>query len=125
MRWRGWARRSALKMIESYDFGRIVVDGKEYTSDLIIFPDHIETKWWRKKGHELGVEDVRAIVEAKPNILIVGTGFSGLMKVLSDTVGLLESKQIKLIAQDSEKAWQTYNQLHKSSRVIAAFHLTC
>jgi len=112
-------------MIESYDFGRIVIDGKEYTNDLIILPDHIETNWRRKKGHELSVEDIRTVLEAKLEILIVGTGFSGLMKVLPDTRSLLESRQIKLIAEDSEKACQTYNQLHQSSKVIAAFHLTC
>jgi len=34
-------------MIESYAFGSIVVDGRKFTSDLIIYPDgHIDTFWW-------------------------------------------------------------------------------
>lgn len=36
-------------MINSYDFGRIVVDGKAYTSDVIIFPDRVNSYWWRKE----------------------------------------------------------------------------
>lgn len=112
-------------MIQSYDFGRIIIDGKEYTSDLIIFPDRIQSNWWRKKGHELNVEDIQAIVEVEPETLIVGTGYSGLMQVLPETRNLLQSKGIKLIVEDSRKACETYNKLHKSSKVIAAFHLTC
>jgi len=34
-------------MIESYSFGQMVIDGQEYTSDLIIFPDRINSSWWR------------------------------------------------------------------------------
>jgi len=40
-------------MIEHYSFGRIVIDGKEYTKDLIIYPDKIRANWWRKEGHKL------------------------------------------------------------------------
>ncbi len=112
-------------MIESYDFGRIVIDGKAYTSDLIVFPGRIEPNWWRKKGHELGLEDIREILKAGPETLIVGTGYSGLMNVLPETRDLLESKGIRLIVKDSKTACQTYNKLHKSSKVVAAFHLTC
>ncbi|MDL1969074.1 MAG: hypothetical protein LWW97_11200 [Deltaproteobacteria bacterium] len=36
-------------MIESYSFGSIVVDGRKFISDLIIYPDgRIEASWWRK-----------------------------------------------------------------------------
>jgi len=37
-------------VIDGYSFGRIVVEGKEYTSDLIIYPDHIQGDWWREEG---------------------------------------------------------------------------
>ncbi|MEM3578264.1 MAG: Mth938-like domain-containing protein [Candidatus Bathyarchaeia archaeon] len=30
-------------MIDSYDFGVIVVNGKRYTSDVIIFPERVLT----------------------------------------------------------------------------------
>jgi len=32
-------------MIESYDFGRIVINGKKFGSDLIIFPDRVNGNW--------------------------------------------------------------------------------
>ena len=35
-------------MIESYDFGRIVIDGRKFASDVIIFLDRVDGNWWRK-----------------------------------------------------------------------------
>jgi len=40
-------------MIESYKFGEILIDGVTYTSDVIIYPDSVDFKWWRKEGHLL------------------------------------------------------------------------
>ena len=112
-------------MIDSYDFGRIVVNGKRYNSDLIIFPDKVRDGWRRKKGHRLHVEDLKDILEAKPEVLVVGTGYSGLMTVPSETRNYVESEGIELIAQNTREACKTFNRLVKSKKVIAALHITC
>jgi hypothetical protein len=112
-------------MIESYDFGRIVIDGRQFGSDVVIFPDRIDGNWWRKEGHTLSADDVKEIVEAKPEVLVVGTGYSGLMKIHPQTEQYLQSSGIELIAARTEKACKIYNELFKSRRVVAAFHLTC
>ena len=39
--------------IDRYAFGNIVIDGKAYTKDVIIFPDRVYSPWWRKDGHFL------------------------------------------------------------------------
>ena len=112
-------------MIESYDFGSIVVDGTKFERDLIIFPDRIDRGWWRKEGHELCVGDVRGIVAAKPEVLVVGTGYSGMMRILPETKKFLASAGIELITAKTEEACKMYNDLSKSKRVVAALHLTC
>ena len=112
-------------MIESYDFGSIVVDGTKFERDLIIYPDRIDRSWWRKEGHELCVGDIQEIVEAKPEILIVGTGYSGMMRVLPETKQRLASSGIELITSKTEEACKTYNDLSKPRRIVAALHLTC
>ena len=115
-----------LEMIESYDFGRIVVDRKEYTTDLIIFPNRVKAGWWRKQGHRLDIEDIEEVVEERPQVLIVGTGYSGLMKVPAETKRYLEEQGIELIIQPTKQACETYNELIQSGkRAVAAFHLTC
>ncbi len=112
-------------MIDSYDFGKIVIDGKHYTSDVIIYPDRVDASWWRKRGHELHPEDLKEVVEEKPTVLVVGTGKWGLMEVLPETRDFLRSKGIKLIVEETDDACKTYNRLRDSERVIAALHLTC
>ena len=112
-------------MIESYEFGRIVIGGKRYTTDVIIYPDHVEDNWWREEGHSLSPVDLWAIVQAEPEMLVVGTGRSGLMRVLPETEKYLRKQGIKIIAEPTTEAVRIYNQLCQSTRVVAALHLTC
>ncbi len=113
-------------MIDSYDFGEIVIDGQRYTSDVIVFPDRVKADWWRKEGHQLCVEDIKEAFKEKPNVLVVGTGYSGLVKVLPETEKYVRSRGVELIVQRTGEAYKTFNRLVQSGkRVIAALHLTC
>jgi len=111
--------------VDSYQFGLIVVNGKEYTSDVIIFPERVRDGWWRKTGHELCLGDIAEVITENPEVLVVGTGASGLMKVLPEVQQAVEARGIKLIVEPTDKACHTYNQLCQSQRVVAALHLTC
>jgi len=112
-------------MIESYTFGQILINGKKYSSDLIIFKDYIYDSWWRKEGHNLCIDDIKEIINKKPEVLIIGTGAYGLMKVPSDLITYLKSKNIEVIIKKTKEACDEYNQLYQNKKVIAAFHLTC
>ena len=114
-----------IRLIESYSFGRIIIDGQEYTSDLIIYPDKIDPNWWRLKGHLLQIDDLRDILDYKPEVLVVGTGAHGLMEVSDDLKQLLKEKGIEVIIKDTEEACKSYNELKDKRKVIGAFHLTC
>lgn len=113
-------------MVDSYKFGKIVIDGKTYSSDLIIYEDKIEDKWWRKAGHSLSPGDIKMIIDARPDVFIVGTGYSGFMKVPRKTRKFIKKKEIQLITEKTTNAVKTYNDLSKTDKqVIAALHLTC
>lgn len=112
-------------MIDSYDFGRIVINGRRYTTDLIVFPDRVKDGWWRKEGHILHIEDLGEAVRDNPKVVVVGTGYSGLMKVPAETREYVKSKGIELISQRTAEACKTFNRLVKSKKVVAALHLTC
>lgn len=112
--------------IESYRFGRIVVDGHPYTHDLIIYPDRVQSNWWRQEGHELHPGDLQDVLTASPHTLIVGTGSVGRLRILQETEELFQQRGIHLIALRTEAACQAYNQLRqRGERVVAALHLTC
>lgn len=112
-------------MIDAYDFGRIVVDGKAYTGDVIIFPDRVQANWWRKEGHALHIEDIESVLEAKPEVLIVGTGKYGVLKVSAQTREYIESQGIAVIIEPTDKACEVYNTISKEKKAVAALHLTC
>ncbi|MFQ6068037.1 MAG: MTH938/NDUFAF3 family protein [Candidatus Bathyarchaeia archaeon] len=84
-------------MIDFYDFGTIVINGERYTSDVIIFQDKVKDKWWRSEGHRVAVEDLKEALEAKPQIVVVGTGYSGLMKVSNEVKQHLDNQGIQLV----------------------------
>jgi len=117
--------RLIVNIIDSYQLGLISVNGKKYTSDIIIFPDRVRDDWWRKSGHQLCLEDIAEVIAKNPEVLIVGTGVSGLVEVLPEVQQAADARGIKLIAQTTDKACHTYNQLCHSQRVVAALHLTC
>lgn len=123
-------------MIESYDFGSLVIDGKRYTSDVVVLPERVIDSWWRREGHKLHIEDLEEILrhEPKPEVFIIGTGYYGLVKISPEVENTLKSDGIELVAQPTTEACQTFNKLlqnnltadrPKRKVIVGAFHLTC
>ena len=112
-------------MIEGYSFGRFSFNGKEYTSDVIIHGDSV-TSWWRVTGHSVAHDDIEKLVSEKPAVIVIGTGASGLMTVPPDTMRFIEDNGIQLIAEQTAKAVETFNELRAGGTDVAiAMHLTC
>lgn len=114
-----------MRKIDSYRFGQVEIEGQAYCSDLIIYPDRIDSHWWRKEGHSLHVEDLSGVVKARPELLLVGTGQLGMMKIPQDTKDFLASLGIALVAEDTEKACESFNRIVGERNVVFAVHLTC
>ena len=112
-------------MIDSYRFGHIVIDGKGYESDVIIFSDHVQDRWWRKSGHSLVEDDLIEIIQSKPEVLIIGCGADGVLTIPKETKNYIRQQGIQLIAFNTGKACEIFNQLCKEKRVVAGLHLTC
>ncbi len=111
--------------IDAYRFGRMVIDGKTYTKDVIILPSRIISGWRRAQGHALHVEDLAAVFAAEPDTLVVGQGAQAMMRITQDARDALARRGIELIAAPSGDAWETYNHMREQRSVAGAFHLTC
>jgi hypothetical protein len=111
--------------IEHYSFGKITIEGMTYTSDVIIYPEKVNASWWRKQGHNLEIDDLVDILTAEPEVLVVGTGAMGMMKVPKETIAHLQSKGIEVHVARTGEAVEIFNKLQKDKVAIAAFHLTC
>ena len=112
-------------MIKFCRFVNITIDDKKFTKDLIIYPDHINSNWRRKKGHFLTEGDIAAVIDYKPEVLIIGTGATGLMKVDEKLKEKLKSLGIEFVIKKTVEAVTEYNIIYKDKKVVAALHLTC
>lgn len=111
--------------ITDYSFGRITVGGQTYTSDVIIYPDRVNSSWWRKEGHLLQADDLSDIIKAELPVLIVGTGAYGVMKVPGSTIDHLRSRDIEVYVEKTARAVELFNKISENRPSIAALHLTC
>jgi hypothetical protein len=112
--------------IASYSFGSITIDGQVYKADVIILGDRVVPNWWRKAGHSLCEEDLAEVIEYGPDVLIIGTGASGMMEVPEEVKRFLEDKGIEVISLRTSQAYKVFNEMSESGkRAAGAFHLTC
>ena len=120
-------------MINEYYFGSITIDGKTYNYDVEVRWTGEVLKWWRGESHIIDFEDLKRAMEEKPEIIVIGTGESGLAEVTAEAQKEINLKGIKLIIDKTEEAIKTFNILSEESekeegkqkRVIGLFHLTC
>ncbi|HEY70064.1 MAG TPA: hypothetical protein G4O08_05705 [Anaerolineae bacterium] len=111
--------------IEAYRFGSIIVDGITYRRDVILFPESVQRDWHRKESHLLALSDLETVLEDPPQVLIIGAGFFGSMKVPDEVLRELESRGIEPVVLRSKQACAAYNQQAEQARVALAIHLTC
>jgi hypothetical protein len=115
-----------MQIIERYSFGKIRISGKSFSNDVIIFPEEVVPSWWRKEGHSLHMEDLEEVIKRKPKILIIGTGYNGVMRVPQALISQLEEMGIRMIVMKSTDAVKEYNKLVKEKKKVAVgLHLTC
>jgi hypothetical protein len=110
--------------IDQYEFGRIVIDGREETRDLIILPDRVVRNWWRQQGHALVVDDLREVWDELPSRLVVGTGADGRMRLEPGTIQQLRERGVTVETLPTGQAVRRFGELDPAS-TAAALHLTC
>lgn len=112
--------------VGDYRFGEIVVDGRRYTGDIKIMGGFVVSDWWRAEGHRLAFSDIEDLLSRGPEVLVVGMGLPGRMKVSDQLRKRLAAAGISLIDEPTPRAVATFNRLNKSGKKVAgAFHLTC
>ncbi len=113
-------------MIEDYSFGSIKINGQKFEDDIFIDLDGKVSSWWREESHLFQEKDIKSFLEQKPEIVIFGTGKSGIAKLSKDLKDFLESSGIQIIVQPTEQAVDSYNQAREQDKKTVAFlHLTC
>ncbi|MCU0587558.1 MAG: MTH938/NDUFAF3 family protein [Syntrophobacteraceae bacterium] len=113
-------------MIEHFRFGSMTIDGRQYQSDLKIVDGQVVPDWWRREGHWADVGDMQDILDARPEILVVGMGSPGRLNLAEDLRQVLAERKIRLVEEPTEEAVNSFNRFWEAGRKVAgAFHLTC
>lgn len=113
-----------MSKIEGYRFGRVLVDGEEHTKDVIVLPDRVVPRWWRKDGHGLVVEDFAQVIEDLPKTLVIGTGADARMVPDPKTIRELEGRGTTVEVLPTAEAVKRFGELDPTTTAVA-LHLTC
>ena len=112
--------------LTAYSFGRVTLGGQTLTRDLILFEDEFLSPWIREEGHRLQIVDLQWALDRRPDLLIVGTGAFGALRVPQEVTDALGGKGIELLSFKTEEAIGAYNhRAEQGDRVACCLHLTC
>ena len=112
--------------IQSYRFGHIQIDGKDYRNDVKLFGERVVPDWWRTQGHLVEMRDVQDLLNADAEICIFGTGAYGSMRVSDAVQSAFQKRGIEVLIQTTESACTLYSRLlQDGKKVVAGFHLSC
>lgn len=116
--------------VEAFKFGSIIVDGKKYRRDVLLFPDGTmrdrKRGFWRFGSHSIKKEEVEELIKASPDIVVFGKGVYSRAKLSSDALRSLKESKAELIILPSKEAVLKVNELLDANKRLAALiHITC
>jgi len=110
--------------IDGTSFGSITVDGKHYPHDVWIFTDGSIRR--RDRDHEFTLDELDLLLEGNPELVVIGTGQSGCVRIDEDAAREASKRGIKMISSITPDALKQYNEAANAGRRVAgAFHTTC
>ena len=115
---------------DSIEWGSVVIDGKKYDYDVIVTPKgelKPRTSEHEKFGsHTFSRDDLEELFESGTEVIVVGTGTSGLANLSSEAKNFAKQKGIEIIQLPSREAINKYNALAKGKKKVGAIiHITC
>lgn len=110
--------------LDRYSFGRVMIDGREHTRDVIVLPDRVIANWWRGDGHSLAIEDLADVLDELPRHLLIGCGAEGRLKPDPSALQALERRGVEVEVLRTGEAVRRYGELDERA-AAAALHLTC
>ena len=116
--------------IEKFKFGSIIIDGKIYTSDVIIRPNG-EIKKRKKKlskaiygtSHTISLDEAKHVFKKSAKTLVIGGGQFGRVKLSAEAADYFAQKGCEVTLLSTPKAIQVWNDTQEEA--IGLFHITC
>jgi hypothetical protein len=108
----------------------VVIDGRTY-GDVLIANNEVVP---RNKGflrrvfgtsHKISEEEIERLLEGDVEVIVIGTGQSGVLFVDSQIIEKIKSANVELVVAKTPEAIKLFNSLAKEKKVNALIHTTC
>ena len=109
--------------IDSFSFGSISISGKKFSHDVTVSWDGEIRE--RESNHLFSKAEAIELLMKDPELIIVGCGTAGLMKIDPAAEEAVKKEKIKLLSGKTTDMVQEFNKHNKKKKVVALFHLTC
>ena len=116
--------------IDSTEFGAITIDAKTYEHDVIIrLSGEVEKRRKRLSKEKYGTshivskEEAKFVFEDGCEVLIVGAGQDGNVRLSPEASAYFDKKRCRVIVQPTPQALATFNR--STVKKVALMHVTC
>jgi uncharacterized protein len=113
------SQNSLRNAFTAYGRGYVTVNGVRYERSMVVLPDRVVTDWHVPTLESLTQDSIVALVELKPELILLGTG--ELLRFPDPRIlaGLM-AERIGAEVMDTQAACRTYNILAAEGRNVAA-----
>lgn len=112
-------------------FGAVYINDQPH-KDILVLGEKIEprdeVRLEKEIGghHQIGDFEVEKLLASKPEIIIIGNGQSGVLKVSEVVIEKINKAGVKLLVLETPQAIAEYNRLAgEGKRVNCLMHTTC
>ncbi|MFZ1538882.1 MAG: Mth938-like domain-containing protein [Chromatiaceae bacterium] len=106
-------------LIEGYEPGRILIDGRFFDSGLILTPRRILPTWGPQVAADLTEAHIDALLDLDPQVILLGTGVRQIFPAMVLMARAL-TRGIGIEVMDTGAACRTYNILMAEGRQVVA-----
>lgn len=117
--------------IDKVEWGKMEIKGKKYGQVLIIGDQVFERdseKLHQLFGttHQIGDWEVEELLREKPEVIVIGTGWEGILEVSEEIRAKSEELEIEIKTLRTLEAVEEFNRLvAEGKKVNALIHTTC
>jgi len=113
-------------MINSTKFGSIMVGNKKYDNDVFVSYRDTVKEGETNSRHLISKKELDLLLADKPDVIVLGTGQEGCMKISPDSSELAKNRGIEIVESKTPDAIKKFNHLYASGRkVVGYMHVTC
>jgi uncharacterized protein len=106
-------------LFSDYDDSSVTINDRKHTDSLIVFPDNLLPQWAVSSIDQLSIDHLGAVIERRPDIVILGTGSQQQFPPVEVRRALAQNR-LQLEIMNNAAACRTYNLLVSEDRDVAA-----